>query len=126
MCLVCGTPQTQLLGSALTWLTLGAGRGASVAQLATAAPAPHTTAHQTSFRRLGVDVQPVPNGFWLVLGKPRYFSNGGAPVFTFSGSNMRNRLGWAVLPGPSNNPALHAYLLAVALVGYRGALPPRL
>lgn len=39
---------------------------------------------------------------------------------------MRNRLGWAVLPGPSNNPALHAFLLAVALVGYRGALPPRL
>jgi len=59
--------------------------------------------------------------FWLLLTPQNDFSRLLNPIFTVSGSQIRNPLGWMVLPGPTVNTRLRYFLLLAALLAYREA-----
>jgi hypothetical protein len=112
VCFTHGTPSTELVSRALTWLTLGQ----TYYNLnLTQRPLP-----QTNLNNKGAVPFP-PKSFWLISTTPRRFNSYGAPTFSLSGSNVRHRLGWAVLPGPSNNKSLNKFIFLAALVAYRSS-----
>jgi hypothetical protein len=112
VCLTFGLPSTELIGKALAWLT--SGNSHSVTN-ASHSPKAALNCSTNNLARLS------PKAFWLVTNHPRYFIDGGFPVFALKGSNVRNRLGWATLPGPTTNKALGAFLLLAALVAYKSS-----
>lgn len=56
--------------------------------------------------------------FAVVTNNPRRFYTYGIPTFSTSSSNVRSRLGWAVLPGPSGNKSLSRFIFMAALAAY--------
>ncbi len=110
VCLTAGLPSTELIGKALAWLT--SGNSYNITNVSHN-PKAITNYQNSDFLRL------PSRSFWLVTNHPRYFLDGGLPVFALKGSNVRNRIGWATLPGPATNRALGSFLLLAALVAYK-------
>jgi hypothetical protein len=108
-CVAYGPGPLELIAKAFTWLTL-----------------PHADRSTNSFAysaALNLPPQGVdsahPRSFYILLDTPRYHGFTAHPVFALTGSETRHRLGWACLPGPSNNPHLKHFLLTAALAAYK-------
>lgn len=109
VCITYGDPTTELVSRALSWLTLG--QTYNSYNLA-AYPSSRVNFNNGPY-------SPRPDrAFAVIAGAPRHFRSHGVPTFSLSGSNVRHRVGWAVLPGPLNNKNLSRFILMAALVAY--------
>jgi len=113
VCFTHGAPSTELVSRALTWLTLGR---TNYTQNLPWRPLPQGNLNRGPGHAL------PPRAFWLLPTSLRRFNSFGAPTFALSGSNVRARVGWAVLPGPSNNKALSKLVFLAALAAYRSSV----
>lgn len=110
VCYVYGSPAESLISKSFTWLTLGGAYYDS-----------NLSRHPLS--RVNLNRSFPANfpakAFWLITATQRSFKSNGLPTFSLSGSNVRNRVGWSVLPGPSGNKALSKLIMIAALAAYR-------
>lgn len=112
VCFSSGAAPTELVTKALTWLTLG--------QTYHTFSLPHRPLAQANLNNKPSLAFP-PKAFWLITDHPRRFHSYGSPTFALSGSNVRHRVGWAVLPGPSSNKSLSKFVLLAALAAYKSS-----
>lgn len=114
-CFSYSDPATELVSRALSWLTLGRGYNGL-----------NLTSYPYSQANLGAKFSPAlaDRAFIIITGAPRNFKSYGAPTFSLSGSNVRHRVGWAVLPGPSSNRNLSRFIFMAALAAYSASRGP--
>jgi len=108
-CFSYSDPSTELISRSLSWLTLGQAYNNL-----------NLTSYPTSQTNLNNKFSPsfIDRAFIVISGTPRSFNSYGVPTFSLSGSNVRHRVGWAVLPGPSANRSLARFVLMAALAAY--------
>lgn len=114
VCYICGAPSVELVSRAFAWLTLG--------QM-------HHTSNFPRYPLSQINTNKKPKAsfpykaFAVITGSPRSFYTFRIPTFALSGSNVRHRTGWAVLPGPTSNKALSKFTLTATLAAYRLSKP---